>query len=1333
MKRRVGLVAITGVTVLLLQSLGVAAGAAGDPVDGLVVSITDTTPRADSTVPFSTSGSWSASAVDGPGGYPSLYSNAVGAVATWRPDVAVAGSYRVEVAIPDAPNSITSVTYTVRTGTDSRAATIDQSVTRGTWASLGLADFPAGTGSSIELTTIASGSLNNRVSALRLVPEDEPVGDVFFEDFQSGMAGWTAMSSTVDQWSVTPGAEAYTTVANSGPSGYYIRPTAAVNLPEAYELTTRIRIDSIQPSGSVSLLTDMLEPYSYVANNHATQFTKFGTDGTGRHQVAVPNSGTMVCQGQAPIAEGEWFDLMIQRAGGVIAVWADGKLISATALGTAGGTIALGAYLATFSIGEFSVASLSSTPPGQPSSVLGCTWPPAATDLFFEDYSEGMSNWTAMSGSTADWVVDSDIVTYTTVDNSGSSGWYIRPTESISLPENYEINTTVRLNSLSTSGAFSLLTDMREPYSYTARNLAVQFSGPSGDVGGMRVAMPNAGTQLCTGSAPYSTGEWFSLRVRRAGGVLATWVDGQLVSSVTPGPSGGTIALGAYHADVSVGASSVVGLSGVPSDQPGSATGCTWSPPTEPVSGQPVIANQSGFNLGQAKRFTAPSADDGDTFEIRDADGDIRFSGTVQDQVGDFTAFDPADTGPFTITVTGAAGVGESYPFGIGADWMERVSYERAVQFMTDVRCFYGDMSAMTFGGSASDCLAGVGWRDSHQLSFEIPSMIDLYLSNPSAFQQITEPAAVYTGMKYPLPADTPEIVRLIAWGVETYLKGEVNHTLLKEQLAAFLYAYPQLSKYIPVGLYEEARDYLFPIWGSTEKNRYAWYDYTAHTADLFQTYTQIGTGKGEFPVGHSVAPNVQMYEVALREGRTDAQDYLDAAVNQAEWIVENVDVTDPLVTKGQRQGEYHLISGLAKLQLAAPDAVPAGLAAFVQDWADTVTERSDNIWDFHKYSDDRWTIPSFTGGGSGEDPNEVGNVLGFPAAALAAVHILGEGDTSDRLREIAVAQVDDVFGRNPAARMSSYRGPTEDYGFEGVDRGWFREFAAGNGKLQGSRGVFDAAPKNGLYPYNPAAGDPGHSEGWVTFNTAWNEALAWRAFDATSLSVDASDPEEGSVVSVSLVAPLNMDAAGGNTAEVLVAVNDAAPTGLPVSQRASNSLDYLADLDLNAVGAVEIDTVTISYGLGYFERSTSFTVTAAGSGPVEVGPSASLSVSTVPAGDQVTITGDGFASGESITAVLHSKPVPLGTLVADGSGAFTRTFTIPADTTPGAHSLVLTGQSSGSVSLALTVTAPAAAPESDLASTGATIGELLLLASTILGSAVIIVALRRGRITHHR
>lgn len=338
------------------------------------------------------------------------------------------------------------------------------------------------------------------------------------------------------------------------------------------------------------------------------------------------------------------------------------------------------------------------------------------------------------------------------------------------------------------------------------------------------------------------------------------------------------------------------------------------------------------------------------------------------------------------------------------------------------------------------------------------------------------------------------------------------------------------------------------------------------------------------------------MHEVAKREARADAGRYLTAARDQAAWLVANLDLAAPQTTKGQRQGEYHLITGLTRFALAYPDHAPAGIRPFVRQWAEIAIERSDNMWDFRRYSDSRWTIPSFTGGAAA-DPNETGNVAGFAAPALAAATLLGTGPTSERLRQIATAHVDILFGRNPTGRHATYRAATDEWGFEGVELGWFSELQGGYGKLQGARGVLDGSPKNDHYPYNPQLGNIGWTEGWVTFNTAWNESLAWLAVANTTLRArdlhgqPATRVPAGTPVSLTLQAPLNLDPAALDTAELRLVVNGADRGTVPVRQAVENTDVLTGVLDLAALGAVPGDRVEVRYGYGDFTRHVGFTV----------------------------------------------------------------------------------------------------------------------------------------------
>lgn len=66
--------------------------------------------------------------------------------------------------------------------------------------------------------------------------------------------------------------------------------------------------------------------------------------------------------------------------------------------------------------------------------------------------------------------------------------------------------------------------------------------------------------------------------------------------------------------------------------------------------------------------------------------------------------------------------------------------------------------------------------------------------------------------------------------------------------------------------------------------------------------------------------------------------------------------------------------------------------------------------------------------------------------------------------------------------------------------------------------------------------------------------------------------------------------------------------------------------------------------------------------------------------GDVITVTGTGLPAGSSIDIVLHSNPVDLGTYAVGSDGTFTQSITIPANTIPGAHQIIITATGPGLV-----------------------------------------------------
>jgi hypothetical protein len=104
-------------------------------------------------------------------------------------------------------------------------------------------------------------------------------------------------------------------------------------------------------------------------------------------------------------------------------------------------------------------------------------------------------------------------------------------------------------------------------------------------------------------------------------------------------------------------------------------------------------------------------------------------------------------------------------------------------------------------------------------------------------------------------------------------------------------------------------------------------------------------------------------------------------------------------------------------------------------------------------------------------------------------------------------------------------------------------------------------------------------------------------------------------------------------------------------------------------------------------------------------GPPPVLSNPRPTAGESVTISGDGFGPGATLTIELQSDPILLATVVADPTGAYTATVTIPADTPPGTHQIVVSGVGPDGQPRVSTVTIEvlAAATNTGTGATGAT------------------------------
>lgn len=154
--------------------------------------------------------------------------------------------------------------------------------------------------------------------------------------------------------------------------------------------------------------------------------------------------------------------------------------------------------------------------------------------------------------------------------------------------------------------------------------------------------------------------------------------------------------------------------------------------------------------------------------------------------------------------------------------------------------------------------------------------------------------------------------------------------------------------------------------------------------------------------------------------------------------------------------------------------------------------------------------------------------------------------------------------------------------------------------------------------------------------------------------------------------------------------------------------------------------TTTTAHGTTTTVAGATTTTTTSSSG-VTVSPS------SVPPGGTINVTSSGWAGGATVTVVMHSDPVTLGTMVASSTGTATGSFTIPSSATVGSHTLDLSGTGasgsartvSGSFSVTSSTTATTSRP-SALSRTGRDIAGTVLFALLLIGAGAVLTRARR-------
>ena len=518
----------------------------------------------------------------------------------------------------------------------------------------------------------------------------------------------------------------------------------------------------------------------------------------------------------------------------------------------------------------------------------------------------------------------------------------------------------------------------------------------------------------------------------------------------------------------------------------------------KPIDASLWFINQIGYDSDKSKRATYMGTATSFTVN-RSSDGEVLYRGNIVNNVADFSDMD--ESGSFYLQTANES----SYDFKVAPNRIWNASAKVALDFMAQSRQDTFDVGSST----------GYGWRDSHQFSFELNSLVMQYMSNPTYYESL--PYGIYkvneceyTNLR---TQDCPDIIWLMKFGVMRYYDWNVNkniqlHALIKAQVAYFLYLYPHISQYVDATWYQTIRDWIISQWSVTTCNK-SWYEVSGGIDhNLFATQAKIGTTKGMLPPGYAIVPNFMMYEVATRDGLASASDFLTSAENNIAWLVNSVDLSDPMNTKGQRMNEYIPFHPLTYAYEMYPSHCPTGTYAKIESVANLLISRSANYWDYTQYQTNGdlsgatstvWNNTQTQTSGLANNPGYVGMM----GVYFALARIVTNTTTKARLKELAMSHIAHGFGRNPLGRCFDYKA-TED--FDGAQLGWVERYQGGAGDLGWVVGVLDGSPKEGSFPFNPNA-STGYTEGWVAFNSAWNMALAYlKGEDQSGIGIFASN-----------------------------------------------------------------------------------------------------------------------------------------------------------------------------------------------------------------------------------
>lgn len=599
---------------------------------------------------------------------------------------------------------------------------------------------------------------------------------------------------------------------------------------------------------------------------------------------------------------------------------------------------------------------------------------------------------------------------------------------------------------------------------------------------------------------------------------------------------------------------------------------------------QRVLVNQSGYNSGESKRFVAWGIADKTVFEIVSVtSGKTVFKGTVRNYSGDFSSFNPAiHSAEYVVKVNGLK---PSVPFKIAPFYQQLISSKLAYDFFMDVRGSTDPMhsnEAKVYGGGPS--------RDCSAYTLETVFETMFYASNPALFDNWKNEIG---------EGKIPDLIALILWhaefaynhvsyngpvaerhgwlGYKDSAKMSYDYWNTLDQLAAVCAAYHSFLKpYLSKERYQAYRKVCLEKWTAYDRYKVVRYwTYSTKWVDPgYQEFNEMGNAFGQ-----SVFSNLFMYLCEINEPDGKPEQFLKWAQLSAQDIINNWNFNNSRQMWWIRNAEHITPQELSFFLLTVPDKAPKGTKEKLAAWANYITAKTNNPWQYRLHSDTEWTHPK---------TKELGGTPALGGSLFAAAWLLNR----PQLRELAWSQVNFVFGLNPLganfSNKSKERVALNGY-WEGVEYGWPDSHPDGYGQLGLVRGTLDGTPLDKDFPRmnqkvdgkmaDTATDKIGKNayatEGWAISNRGWMETLTFANLHSTTIHfVDAAgkiitNTGQHTMVFIRLKAPLNLHPDKVDEAWVELKEGDGNERKYQPSVQPTRQLQIREQLFLMAIGVL--------------------------------------------------------------------------------------------------------------------------------------------------------------------